>query len=142
MKVSFRKLRHAQSQIRNRAERTLLTRLDQRFSRRLLQPFYVAQPKTQREFFSIMLKGAIPVRAGYIHRLHAQAVDVTCSDWNCTLEHDGEKLSLRLGLRYVKGLQQAAGEALVQARKESPFSSISDLALRVPQLSKTRSEER
>ncbi|HLJ26087.1 MAG TPA: error-prone DNA polymerase [Candidatus Angelobacter sp.] len=71
------------------------------------------------------------------HGLRVKPVDVTCSDWNCTLEHDGEKLSLRLGLRYVKGLQQAAGEALVQARKESPFSSISDLALRVPQLSKT-----
>src|SRR5579872_1499721 len=71
------------------------------------------------------------------HGLRVKPVDVTCSDWNCTLEHDGEKLSLRLGLRYVKGLQQAAGEALIQARKESPFSSISDLALRVPQLSKT-----
>jgi error-prone DNA polymerase len=71
------------------------------------------------------------------HGLRVKPVDVTCSDWNCTLEHDGGKLSLRLGLRYGKGLQQAAGEALVQARKESPFSSISDLALRVPQLSKT-----
>ncbi len=71
------------------------------------------------------------------HGLRVKPVDVTCSDWKCTLEHDGEKLSLRLGLRYVKGLQQAAGEALVQARKESPFSSISDLAFRVPQLSKT-----
>ena len=70
------------------------------------------------------------------HGLRVKPVDVTCSVWNCTIEHDDEKLSLRLGLRYVKGLQQAAGEALTQAREERPFSSISDLALRVPQLSK------
>src|SRR5579862_8423893 len=83
LKVSFRKLRHAQSQIRNRAERTLLTRLDQRFSRSLLQPLPVAQPKTQREFSSIMLKGAIPVRAGYIHRLYAQAVALRVFHQGC-----------------------------------------------------------
>ncbi|HEY6252160.1 MAG TPA: OB-fold nucleic acid binding domain-containing protein, partial [Candidatus Angelobacter sp.] len=70
------------------------------------------------------------------HGLRVKPVDVTCSDWKCTLEHDQEKLSLRLGLRYVRGLQQAAGEALVQARREYPFNSIADLALRVPQLSK------
>jgi error-prone DNA polymerase len=70
------------------------------------------------------------------HGLRVKPVDVTRSDWKCSLEHDDGKLSLRLGLRYVKGLQQAAGEALVRARKERPFHSISDLAWRVPQLSK------
>jgi error-prone DNA polymerase len=71
------------------------------------------------------------------HGLRIKPVDVTCSDWKCTIEHDGDKLSLRLGLRYVRGLQQAAGEALVRARRERPFTSISDLALRVPYLSKS-----
>ena len=70
------------------------------------------------------------------HGLRVKPVDVTCSHWNCTIEHDDGKLSLRLGLRYVRGLQQAAGEALVCARRENPFTSITDLALRVPQLSK------
>jgi error-prone DNA polymerase len=70
------------------------------------------------------------------HGLRIKPVDVTCSDWNCILEHDDGKLSLRLGLRYVRGLQQAAGEALVWGRADRPFTSISDLALRVPQLSK------
>src|SRR5215467_5027482 len=70
------------------------------------------------------------------HGLRVKPVDVTCSDWNCTIEHDDGKLSLRLGLRYVRGMQQAAGEALVHARRERSFTSISDLALRVPQLSK------
>jgi error-prone DNA polymerase len=71
------------------------------------------------------------------HGLRIKPVDVTCSDWKCTIEHDEGKLSLRLGLRYVRGLQQAAGEALVRARRERPFNSITDLALRVPQLSKS-----
>ena len=70
------------------------------------------------------------------HGLRVKPVDVTCSRWNCTIEQDDGKLSLRLGLRYVRGLQQAAGEALVHARCEHSFISISDLALRVPQLSK------
>ncbi|HKD13557.1 MAG TPA: OB-fold nucleic acid binding domain-containing protein, partial [Candidatus Angelobacter sp.] len=70
------------------------------------------------------------------HGLRVKPVDVTCSDWKCIIEHDDEKLSLRLGLRYVRGLQQAAGEALVRARQGRPFTSISDLALRVPLLSK------
>jgi error-prone DNA polymerase len=43
---------------------------------------------------------------------------------------------LRLGLRYVRGLQQAAGEALVAERKLRPFTSTEDLARRVPQLSR------
>ncbi len=70
------------------------------------------------------------------HGLRVKPVDVTCSSWKCAIEHDDGKLSLRLGLRYVKGLQQMAGEALVRARKERPFSSIADLALRVPELTK------
>jgi error-prone DNA polymerase len=70
------------------------------------------------------------------HGLRVKPVDVTRSDWKCTIEYDDGKLSLRLGLRYVKGLSQAAGEAVVRVRKERPFISISDLALRVPELSR------
>jgi error-prone DNA polymerase len=40
---------------------------------------------------------------------------------------------LRLGLRYAKGLREAAGRAIVRAR---PFTSVDDLALRVPELRK------
>ena len=43
---------------------------------------------------------------------------------------------MRLGLRYVRGLQQAAGEVLVAERKLRPFTSTEDLARRVPQLSR------
>jgi error-prone DNA polymerase len=45
-------------------------------------------------------------------------------------------LALRIGLRYVRGLHEAAGHALVRARAEQPFTSIDDLVLRVPELRK------
>ena len=104
------------------------------------------------------------------HGLKVRPIDVSCSEWNCTLERfDGEvasgakapshlkrltarlkscpdtslpalennrSIALRIGLRYVRGLQQAAAEALAQERKRRPFASTEDLALRVPQLSR------
>jgi error-prone DNA polymerase len=70
------------------------------------------------------------------HGLRTRPVDITCSEWNCSLEHEAETIRLRLGLRYVRGLQQAAAEALLQERAANRFESIADLARRVPQLSK------
>ena len=55
--------------------------------------------------------------------------DVTKSEWLCTLQEG----AMRLGLRYVKGLREQAGRAILAAR---PFSSISDLVRRVPELHK------
>ncbi|HEV7521579.1 MAG TPA: error-prone DNA polymerase [Candidatus Angelobacter sp.] len=73
------------------------------------------------------------------HGLKVRPIDVRCSEWNCTLEgkrEDGEKPVLRIGLRYVRGLQLAAADALLQERNRRPFASTEDLALRVPQLSR------
>jgi len=58
---------------------------------------------------------------------------VTTSDWKCTLDN----LTLRLGLRYARGLRQSAGEALVRERARAPFASVEDLARRVPELQKS-----
>ena len=69
------------------------------------------------------------------HGLRTKAPDVTRSEWNCTIEHDGDKLSLRVGLRYIKGFNQKTAEALVVARNNAAFASISDLVFRVPALS-------
>ncbi len=63
------------------------------------------------------------------HGLKVKPVDVTVSDWPCTLEMS----ALRLGLRYVRGLRQEAAEAIVRRR---PFASIDDLVRRVPELRK------
>jgi error-prone DNA polymerase len=70
------------------------------------------------------------------HGLKVRPIDVTRSLWDCSLEHEGGNTILRMGLRYVRGLQQAAGEALVKARELRPFTSTEDLARRVPQLSR------
>jgi error-prone DNA polymerase len=70
------------------------------------------------------------------HGLKVRPIDVTCSMWDCTLEGKGHAVSMRMGLRYVRGLQHAAGEALVNARDEQAFSSTEDLTRRVPQLSR------
>jgi error-prone DNA polymerase len=50
--------------------------------------------------------------------------------------HNHSKHQLRLGLRYVRGLREEAGQALVRARKVAPFDSIHDLIHRVPELRK------
>jgi error-prone DNA polymerase len=97
------------------------------------------------------------------HGLRLLPVDVTKSEWNCTLEkvnsprrhgdtentqgipfsvppclcgeNDGV-VALRMGLRYVRGLREEAGQALVRERERAPFTSIHDLTRRVPELRK------
>ncbi len=44
--------------------------------------------------------------------------------------------ALRLGLRYARGLREDAGQVLVRERHHAPFTSIQDLARRVPELRK------
>src|SRR6267142_5423394 len=79
---------------------------------------------------------AVLVKDAQRHGLRVKAVDVMRSEWNCTLEHDDNQLSLRMGLRYVRGLSHDAAEALLQARRRKPFHSIKDLAAQAPELSK------
>ena len=112
------------------------------------------------------------------HGLKVLPVDITRSDWLCTIEDvhdasdvksggpaDGEKygpgnwvtwgvgpvsspsdpprlpvphshLALRLGLRYVKGLSEQSGRAIVRERTIKPFAGIDDLRNRVAELRK------
>jgi error-prone DNA polymerase len=72
------------------------------------------------------------------HGLKMLLMDVTRSDWKCTLEPSAisRQPSVRLGLKYARGLREPAGQALVRERSLSPFSSVQDLARRVPELRK------
>jgi error-prone DNA polymerase len=70
------------------------------------------------------------------HGLKVKPIDVMCSEWDCTLEHEGDGLQLRMGLRSVRGLQQAAAEALIAARKQQRFTSTEDLTRRAPDLTR------
>jgi error-prone DNA polymerase len=91
------------------------------------------------------------------HGLKVLPIDVTKSEWDCTLEgalsHQPSAIrkvagcsslvvgqppiALRLGLRYVRGLHKEAGQAIARERKRAPFSSIHDLVRRVPELRKS-----
>src|SRR5438034_291928 len=58
---------------------------------------------------------------------HGQVIrpaDINHSDWLCVIEADG---TVRLGLRYVRGLREEAGRLM---ERERPFSSADDLVRR------------
>ncbi|WP_132999261.1 error-prone DNA polymerase [Luteimonas arsenica] len=72
--------------------------------------------------------------------VEVRPVDVACSGWDCTLEISRGlapirpsgtfPLSLRLGLRMIQGLSEAAAQAVLAARAQSPFRDIPDLCRR------------
>src|SRR2546426_1149139 len=89
------------------------------------------------------------------HGLRILPVDITRSRWLCTIEQGAGaravarphpagstgsialmpdqscgQPAVRLGLRYVRGLREAAARAIVRAREAQPFASIHDLARR------------
>ncbi len=78
---------------------------------------------------------AVLVKDAQRHGLRVKPVDVQESAVSCTVEHEPDgKLNLRLGLRYAKGLNLRAAEALVEARGRGLFQSVDDLQLRVPEM--------
>lgn len=81
---------------------------------------------------------AVLVKDAQRHGLRIKPIDIQRSTWECGMETEIDgSLSLRLGLRYVKGFPQQAAEALVVSRqKAGHFRSAEDLAARVPQLQK------
>ena len=80
------------------------------------------------------------VKDAQLHGLRVKPVDVQHSDWPCTLEPEpgnSHRFSLRLGLCYARGLRRDAALRLIAVRWLCAFSSIQDLALRVPELRKS-----
>ena len=63
------------------------------------------------------------------HGVAILPIDVARSQWDCTLEA-GPGSGVRLGLRYVKGLRESAGRAIVTARAARPLVSVTDLVAR------------
>jgi error-prone DNA polymerase len=62
------------------------------------------------------------------HGVEVRAADVNASDWDCTLERtEAGHPALRLGLRQVKGLPEAAGRTIVEARSSGPYRNIQQL---------------
>ncbi|MCX6630577.1 MAG: hypothetical protein NTW28_23425 [Candidatus Solibacter sp.] len=76
---------------------------------------------------------AVLIKDAQRHGLRVLPVDVTCSEWECTVD---SARRLRLGLSYARGLREDAGRALLRAREVRAFSSVDDLAVRVRELRK------
>ena len=87
------------------------------------------------------------------HGLRVLPIDVRRSNWKCTIEVSdswslvsgspppaaaanqrpetrNQKLSLRLGLRYVTGLREAAAQRIAAERGRAPFTSMTDVITR------------
>jgi error-prone DNA polymerase len=70
------------------------------------------------------------------HGLKFKPIDVTRSQWECTIEETSGDLVVRIGLRYVKGLRKETAQQILEQRIIQPFVSIEDLKQRVPHIQK------
>src|SRR5207253_8384323 len=57
------------------------------------------------------------------HGLRVLPVDVTRSEWLCTIEILGDQRCVRLGCRYVRGMREVTGRAIAEERRRAPFTS-------------------
>jgi error-prone DNA polymerase len=64
------------------------------------------------------------------HGIVTLPIDVTRSDWLCTLEERESALAVRMGLKFTHGLHEAVGKRIVEERGRRPFSSLADLHAR------------
>ena len=66
------------------------------------------------------------------HGLEIRPIDVATSQWDCTLEEtaDAFRFAVRMGLRWVKGIQIVEGKRITDARRERAFDSIGDFVRR------------
>jgi error-prone DNA polymerase len=61
------------------------------------------------------------------HGVQVLSVDVTQSEWDCTIEENQSGLDLRLGLRLIKHLSRSGAMRLTRARRQTDFTSLEDL---------------
>src|SRR5690606_21558565 len=65
------------------------------------------------------------------HGHRVRPVDVRWSNWDCTLEADGEDaFALRMGLRMVRGFREEAARRIGEARAARPFDGVGELCER------------
>ncbi len=63
------------------------------------------------------------------HGLRVRPACVVASDWDCTVEADD---TVRIGLRYTRGLRETAGRGITAARTDRAFASLDDFLRRAP----------
>ncbi|MEO7413205.1 MAG: error-prone DNA polymerase [Opitutaceae bacterium] len=67
------------------------------------------------------------IQDGRRHDMNANPVCICSSRWECTVE---DQKSIRIGLRYVKGLHEATARGMLTARDGRPFDSMDDFLRR------------
>src|ERR1022692_2550674 len=77
------------------------------------------------------------VKDAQLHGLRCKPIDITRSDWNCTLETISPGFAVRLGMRYVKGVRKEIGLEIMRQRGIRRFTSIDDLKQRIPEIQKS-----
>jgi error-prone DNA polymerase len=65
------------------------------------------------------------------HGVVVLPIDVTRSNWKCTIEIVDGRPAMRMGLRYVTGLREEVGLRIETERARRQFDSIADLTARV-----------
>ena len=65
------------------------------------------------------------------HGVVVLPIDVTRSNWKCTIEIVDGRPAMRMGLRYVTGLREEVGLRIESERARRQFDSIADLTARV-----------
>lgn len=60
------------------------------------------------------------------HGIDVRPIDITKSEWDCTLEGD----AIRMGARFIKSLAESEWKRVAAARRESAFVSVEDLTIR------------
>jgi error-prone DNA polymerase len=70
------------------------------------------------------------------HGLHFRPVDINRSQYLFTIEEENGEKSVRVGLRYVKGLKKETAEAIAAERERGNYSGVEELIRRVPAIGK------
>jgi DNA polymerase III alpha subunit len=66
------------------------------------------------------------------HGLEIRPIDVVRSEWDCTLEptQDDFRFAVRMGLRWVRGIQISEGQRIIDARRVRAFETVEDFVRR------------
>ena len=75
------------------------------------------------------------------HGLHFNPIDVTRSDWLCTIEEENGERRVRLGLNYVKGLREQAGPSDPRRSRASAIREHSGFSGPRPRASQRRTAQ-
>ncbi|MET0377307.1 MAG: OB-fold nucleic acid binding domain-containing protein, partial [Rhizorhabdus sp.] len=68
------------------------------------------------------------VRDAQHHGVEVRPVCINASRWDCTLERGrGDRLAVRLGMRMIRGLNNADAAQILAARADRPFTTVEEL---------------